>query len=352
MKRKFFASIVVLSVFLSSCVPTDTQSAWYDVSEVQIGVDSISGDEIADLIEYLASSALEGRRSGTPGGLMAAEYIRDNLKDSSFLPAVPDYFQEFSFYDLKDHRSEQLIEFLKNSGYNVEFSGRNVAGIIEGAEKPDEYIVLVAHYDHIGLQKDGMHLGADDNASGTAAVLEIAEALGILSQNGIYPSRSIIVLFADAEEWGLWGSKYFAANSPVPVEDIVAVVNLDMVGRNDVGEVWVIGSPRIDDFSDRNPQLARATDAAAKITGIKLVYPVETGREEQIFYRSDQASFYFVRANPIPVVFYTAGLHPDYHTPADTADKVNNEKVRDIARFALFVIWGISEFSTVPVYNE
>lgn len=352
MKKKFSAGIIVLFIFTASCVPADTQSAWYDPAQVQAGIDSITASEVAEMIEYLASPKLEGRRSGTPESLLAAEYIRDGLKRSSFSPAIPGYFQEFSFYDLKDDYSARLIEFLKNSNYNVTFSGRNVAGVLEGAQYPDEYIVLVAHYDHVGMQEAGFHPGADDNASGTAAVLEIAEALGILAQKGIRPSRSILVLLADAEEWGLWGSKYFAAYSPVPLEDIVAVVNLDMLGRNEPGEVWVIGSPRIDDFSERSPGLARATEAAAGFTGIKLVYPTAIGREEDIFYRSDHASFFLARADPIPAVFYTAGLHPDYHTPADTADKINNEKVRDIARFALFVLWGVSELSAPPVYNK
>ena len=356
-KQKLAIAVAaILLITVSACTPfaqgTAPESYNLEISgSTEAGFNSITEGEIAQIVGFLASPDLEGRRSGTPENEIAGAFLAKSLEESSFAAFSNTFFQRFEISDLTDMDPYIVRVRLAQAGYTVELQGRNVIGILRGVAKSDEYIVLAAHYDHVGVQGGRLYPGADDNASGTAAVLEIAEAFGILAQEGIRPQRSIVVAFMDAEEWGLWGSEYFVAHSPMPVEDIVAVVNLDMVGRNTPGTLWVIGSPDVDDFALRSPQLARITERTANFMDFHLVLNGLRGREEQMFFRSDQAPFFLARPNdPIPVVFYTTGLHEDYHMPTDTADKIDTLQVRNIARFAFLVIWQIAELDAPPDY--
>lgn len=324
-------------------------------------INSITHREISAEISYLASEELEGRRSQTEGSRLAGEFIADHLRSLGLKPLDEDYFQEFKFENLRNYlQIKQRLEKMEEYGYSVPKNGRNVAGILEGSGKKDEYIVLVTHRDHMGFNPERgtgemrMNLGADDNASGTAALMEIAEAFALLAEEGTRPQRSIIFLFADAEEWGLLGSQYFAENPPVPLENIVAAMNMDMLGRNKGNVVDVIATPLIDDAPKKTPDLYRASKEAAEVLGIELNLPGDEGRKEEVFYRSDHYSFFKNSAptDRMPVIFYTAGLHNDYHTSRDTADKIDNKKVATIAQFIFLVALKVSEMENVPDYVE
>ncbi len=327
-----------------------------ELSKIEEGFYSITSQEISDFIWFLAGPECEGRRNGTEGSKKAGRFLMEELENYSL---DQHFFQGFSSTEIIRDRQygDRIVAYYGELGFEVNENGRNVVGILEGTDKKEEYVIISAHYDHVGMNENGeVFPGADDNASGASAVLEIAEAFGILAKGGIRPERSIIFVFFDAEEMGLWGSQYFVQNPPVPFENIVAVVNLDMIGRNKPNELQVIGSKNIKDFSERSPQLYWATIRANKILGFELVYPPARRESHQRyrFFASDQSSFYLASPedNRLPVVFYHADLHDDYHMPSDTPEKVNFEKVRNVARFSFFVVWQIANLEEKPTYQD
>jgi len=188
-------------------------------------------------------------------------------------------------------------------------SGRNVAGILRGpADDPlsREFVVVGAHYDHVGSNEDGaIWNGADDNASGTAALLALAESF---VRSRTRPRRSLLFVAFSGEERGLLGSAWFLNDPELPVDRIVAMVNLDMVGRALAGRLQVLGTRS-------SPILPRLVRDASQGLGLSLDFEAE-----ETFDRSDHASFY---AQGIPVVFFSTGMHPDYHRPTDTWDKID-----------------------------
>ncbi|MDX1608360.1 MAG: M20/M25/M40 family metallo-hydrolase [Candidatus Spechtbacterales bacterium] len=364
-KRKFLSLFIVFSFVFTGCATAsqDTTSTVVNAEISQSWQDaagSITPEEITAEITYLASRQLEGRRAQTRGSALAADFIARHLEYLGLKPVYKDYFQEFAFSDLNDyHALKKRFERAREHGYSVPDSGKNVIAMLEGTTKKNEYIILTAHYDHMGLNPERttgeikMHLGADDNASGTAALMEIAEAFDFLAEQGIRPQRSIIFLFADAEEWGLLGSKYFAQNPPVPIENIVAAINMDMLSRNAENTVNVIASPMVTNAAEKNPDLYAISKQIAQYLGLQLNLPEEAA-ERQVFFRSDHYSFF--EASPpldrMPVIFYSAGLHPDYHTSRDTADKINNKKVAKIAQFIFLVTLKVAQAQNAPDYIE
>lgn len=206
----------------------------------------------------------------------------------------------------------------------------NIVGVLPGSDPAlaGEYVILGAHYDHIGVNPGGIvGAGADDNASGVSALLQVAEALSIAP-----PRRSVIVCFFGSEEDGLYGSKAIAQNLPVPRESVVAMVNLDMIGRGDAKEVAVLGIKQNPDFEDLLTRAKRLSK-----TGISKVVMREG---EELFARSDQYSFHEVG---IPVLFFFEGLpisrNEDYHTWRDVPDLVDMKKIRNTARIAYNTAW-------------
>lgn len=220
----------------------------------------------------------------------------------------------------------------------------NIVGVLPGSDPAlaGEYVLLGAHYDHIGVNPGGIvGAGADDNASGCAALLQVAKAL---AQDP--PRRSVIVCFFGSEEDGLHGSKAIADDPPVPRESIVAMVNLDMVGRGDAKEVAVLGikqNPALEDVLDRARRASK--------TGIKNLV---LRKGEELFARSDQYNFHQVG---IPVLFFFEGLpisrNEDYHTWRDVPELVDPVKVRNTARLAFETTWILaSDDERPPVPRE
>lgn len=219
---------------------------------------------------------------------------------------------------------------------NVEsIISNNVAAILEGTdpELKDEYIVLSAHYDHQGVRDNGsVYYGADDDGSGTVSVMEIAKAM---ANSPNKPRRSILFLNVSGEEIGLVGSAYFAEHPLVPLEDIIADVNMDMVGRNAADSIYIIGSNMLSqDLHDIN-------EAAAKmIPNMFLDYKYNDKDDpNRFYYRSDHYNF---AKNNIPVVFYFNGVHADYHRPTDTVDKIDFAKIQKVSRLAFLTTWEVA----------
>ncbi len=216
----------------------------------------------------------------------------------------------------------------------------NVLGFIYGTEKPEEIVVISAHYDHLGMDGNEIFRGADDNGSGTAAVLEIAESFQKAVVEGEGPKRSILFLNLTGEEEGLFGSKYYASHPAFPLQNTVVDLNIDMIGRVDAKHkngnyVYLIGSDKI---STELHNLSEAVNN--EFTQLELDYRYNDDKDpNRFYYRSDHYNF---AKNGIPVIFYFNGTHPDYHKTTDTEDKIDYDALQKRAQLVFYTAWQIA----------
>ena len=218
----------------------------------------------------------------------------------------------------------------------------NVLGMIEGTDKKDEIIVISAHYDHIGINADGqINNGADDDGSGTTAVLELAEAFGLARSYGVSPRRSILFMTVTGEEKGLYGSRFYTENPVFPLKNTVADLNIDMIGRIDKAHqgnpdyIYLIGS---DKLSSELHNISEQENK--KHTHLQLDYTYNDEKDpNRFYYRSDHYNF---ARNGIPVIFYFNGVHEDYHQPTDDIEKINFQKMEKITRLVFYTAWELA----------
>lgn len=221
--------------------------------------------------------------------------------------------------------------------------GENVLGFVEGSDpaKKDEVIVVTAHYDHLGKRGDDIYYGADDNGSGTSSVLEVCQAFVEAKKAGRGPSRSVLFMLVSGEEKGLLGSEYYAQYPVFPLENTVANVNVDMVGRVDEKHaenpnyIYVIGSNRL------STELHEINETAnRKFTQLELDYTYNAENDpNRYYYRSDHYNF---AEKGVPAIFYFNGTHDDYHLTSDTVDKINFEKMANIAQLVFHTTWELA----------
>ena len=222
------------------------------------------------------------------------------------------------------------------------FTSNNVLGYLEGTDLKDEVVVMTAHYDHEGNQNGVIYFGADDNGSGTTGLLEVAHAFAKAKAEGHGPRRSILFMTVTGEEKGLLGSNYYSRHPVFPLENTVVDLNTDMIGRVDDKHlngnhnyIHSIGSDKLSSELKAINEKANAT-----YTQLELDYTYDDPKDpERIYYRSDQYNF---AKHGIPVIFYFSGLHPDYHTPGDTIDKIDFELLCKRARLAFHTAWEIA----------
>ena len=227
-----------------------------------------------------------------------------------------------------------------------EVQTQNVAGLLRGDSLPDEIVVLSAHYDHLGIKDGKIYNGADDNGSGTTAILEMAEAFVLAAQNGHRPKRSLLFLSFTGEEKGLFGSEYYTTHPLFPIAKTVADLNTDMIGRvdpnhtseegiEDTNYVYLIGS---DKLSQDLHQLSEAVNRT--YTKITLDYTYNDENDpNRFYYRSDHYNF---ARYDVPVIFYFSGVHKDYHQPTDTPDKIMYGKAAHISKLVFYTAWQIA----------
>jgi aminopeptidase N len=289
---------------LQAIVPADAQSRarWERVERLK-----------ADVF-YLASDALEGRGISTSGIDLAARHIHAEFKRLGLKSGTPDggYYQPFEY---------------KRDAKSAALTLRNVIGVLEGKdEKANETIVVGAHYDHLGFGevnslapealRGRIHPGADDNASGVSAMLELARRF---AGRTTAPRRRVVFIAFCAEESGQIGSRHYASKEPLyPIKNTVAMINFDMVGRLRDDELGIAGNESAKEFGD----ILAAADAKSPIK-LRLGGPEYPGD-------SDHSSFSNVR---VPILYICTGSHDDRHTPADTADKINYEGMAKVVDF-------------------
>jgi hypothetical protein len=218
----------------------------------------------------------------------------------------------------------------------------NVIAMLEGTDKKDEAIVITAHYDHLGKKDTSIYYGADDDGSGTASVLEMAEAFSIAADSGMKPRRTVIFMTVSGEEKGLWGSDYYSENPAFALDKTSADINIDMIGRIEKGRkadslnyIYVIGDNRLS--SDLRPISESLNNKHLKL---KFDYKYNDPNDpERIFYRSDHYNF---AKKGVPAIFYFSGLHDDYHRPTDTPDKIRYDLLSRRAQMIFYTTWEIA----------
>jgi hypothetical protein len=245
-------------------------------------------------LSVLAHDSMEGRLVGTPGNARARAFLERSFGERGLQPMGDTYLHPFTF-----------------TRRDREMAGVNVVGVVRGSAAPHRYIVVTAHYDHLGVRDGEIYNGADDNASGTAGIMALADYF-VRNQ----PRHSIIFAALDAEEGGLNGAHAFVRSPPVPRESIVMNVNLDMVGRNDDGELYVAGTHHY-------PHLLPFVERVAASAEVKLIpghdTPNPANPSDDWTMASDHGAFHAVG---IPFLYFGVEDHPDYHRPTDTVDGI------------------------------
>lgn len=306
---------------------------------VEKGLNSISKKEAEAIVYFLASDELEGRGSGARGGKVAAQYLISYLKSLGIQPLYgQSYVQPFKAYNQEAERKKRYS--VNTDSINKYITGvfrtldlQNILGYIPGENK-DEYVIVGAHYDHLGLDEnlegDKIYNGADDNASGVSAVLQIAKAF---VESGVKPKRNVVFAFWDGEEHGLLGSQYFVQSCPF-LKQIKGYLNFDMIGRNTdesnpdyvvyfytaahpIFETWLQ-----DDIKKYHLKLQPDYRAWDKPVG---------GSDNGTFAKYD-----------IPIIWYHTDGHADYHKPSDEAYKLNWDKLVDITKSSFLNAWNLA----------
>ena len=285
----------------------------------------ITPNQVRPHVEFLASPPLQGRDG--PGAILAADYIAQTLREAGLQPLFGhDYFQPIPDAAQPDGSAPVI--------------GRNVGAIWPGSDPQlkHEIILLGAHYDHLGVRRGKIHPGADDNASGVSMLLETAR---YVSQLPTRPRRSIAFVGFDMEEELLYGSRWFVSHPPVPLTHIKLMVTADLIGRS-LGDlplpmVFLFGSEYVGGL-------------AAQTAAVGIPSGLEIGRlgVDFIGTRSDYGPF---RDQRIPFLFFSTGEHPDYHTPRDTPDRIDYDKLARISSLMASLIVLVANTPAAPNWN-
>lgn len=272
---------IAASFFAAACVHAP-------MAEAQSA--NVSAERLMADVTALASDDMQGRGFGQAGGDRARDYVVVAFGQAGLEPLEGGWLRPFTARGI---------------------AGENVVGVIRGSAAPDRWIVVTAHYDHEGVRDGQIYNGADDNASGTAALFELARLL-----RDHPPRYSVMFVALDAEEAGLLGARAFVADAPVPIDQMILNINLDMVARGDNGILWVVGTRLY-------PDLIPVIDALPQQAGVERRYgyddPAVRGRNNWVNL-SDQAAFH---ARGVPFVFFSVDDHSDYHRPTDDVERID-----------------------------
>ncbi len=311
--------------------------------------------EYQTVYEYLEhyTTTKNMRLAEQPTGIEVPTIIirTDAVKD-----AIPKAFS-FLFSAKKSKKLRKIKKVGMFSGTLNEkeekLTSSNVLAFIPGSDPvlSQEVLVITAHYDHIGIDNGVVYNGADDDGTGTVALLELAQAFMMAKKEGNGPKRSILIMPVSGEEKGLLGSSYYTSHPIIPLENTIADLNIDMIGRDDIAHpnvsnyIYIIGSNMLsDDLHNANEKANR------EHTNLLLDYKFNSLTDpNKFYYRSDHYNF---AKNNIPSVFYFSGVHDDYHQPTDDVEKINFNKVETVARLVYFTAWNLANAEKRPVVNH
>lgn len=275
------------------------------------------------------------RKTIFPNTFAISEAVAETIMGGDYAPAKESMKQGNPV--AKSYNANVMIDFKKTT---LKLESSNVIGFLEGTDLKDEYVVITAHYDHLGKRDTVIYYGADDDGSGTVSVLELAEAFVKAKAAGKGPRRSIIFMTVSGEEKGLWGSAYYGDHPTYPLDKTTVNLNIDMIGRIDpkrktgdsTNYVYVVGDDKLS--SDLKPI---SESVNKKYTKLELDYKYNDPKDtERIYYRSDH--FNFARKG-VPIIFYFNGTHADYHRPSDTPDKIDYVQMAKRAQLVFYTAW-------------
>lgn len=294
-------------------------------------MNTITAEKLKTMLYVVASDEMEGRDTGSKGQKKAGKYLIDQYKKNkiSYPKGANNYYQPIPAAYLNAKRNENLPD------------SENIWAYIEGSEKPDEIVVISAHYDHVGIKNGDIYNGADDDGSGTVAVVQIAEAFQNAKKEGHGPKRSILFLHVTGEEHGLHGSRFYSEHPLFPIANTVADINIDMIGRRDFDHpdtnnyVYVIGADRLS--SDLHNITVAQND---KYTHLDLDFKFNDPKDPNHFYeRSDHYNF---AKFGIPAVFLFNGVHADYHQKTDEVEKIEFDALAKRTQLAFVIAWDLA----------
>jgi Zn-dependent M28 family amino/carboxypeptidase len=327
MKKILLLAGIALAV---SCKSTKNDVASSDATITKY-MNTITVDDLKKHLTIIASDEMEGRETGSAGQKKAGQYLIGQYEENKvpFPKGATNYYQIIPAAALNKGRSTKLPD------------SENIWAFIEGSEKPEEIIVISAHYDHVGIQDGKVFNGADDDGTGTVALLEIAQAFEKAKKDGHGPKRSILLLHVTGEEHGLLGSRFYTENPLFPIANTVADINIDMIGRRDTEHpdsnnyVYVIGADRLSSDLD---QIVAAQNE--KFLNLDLDYKFNDRNDPNRYYnRSDHYNFAKLR---IPSVFFFNGTHADYHGEGDEVSKIEFDALAKRTKLAFLTAWDIA----------
>ena len=335
MKKIIFIFVLAATI---SC--TSQKTSVSDVNPREY-ISTITAGDLRTHLYVVASDQMQGRETGSTGQKKAGEYLINQYKANnvSFPKGATDYYQRIPATFLNAVRNDNLPD------------SENIWAYIEGSEKPNEVIVISAHYDHIGIKNGVIYNGADDDGSGTVALLEIAQAFEIAKKEGNGPKRSILFLHVTGEEHGLLGSSYYTEHPLFPLANTITNINIDMIGRHDESHndssnyVYLIGSDYL------STDLYNICEAANKnYVKLSLDYKFNDRTDpNRFYYRSDHYNF---AKNRIPSVFLFNGVHADYHQPTDDVDKIEFDALAKRTQLAFAIAWELANRENRPVVDK
>lgn len=333
--------IALLSLLVILNISCSLQKNYTETVSPLKYLNTITAEDLKTHLYIVAADSMEGRETGSVGQKKAGVYLINQYKKNNipFPKGATTYYQPIPASYLNKKYGEKLGD------------SENIWAFIEGSEKPNEILVISAHYDHVGTKDNEVYNGADDDGSGTVALLEIAQAFEIAKKEGHGPKRSILFLHVTGEEHGLHGSRFYSENPLFPIANTITDINIDMIGRRDEAHaasnnyVYVIGANRLSTDLDNI-----CTIANAKYTHLDLDYKYNDPKDPNRFYeRSDHYNF---AKNDIPSVFLFNGVHADYHKATDSADKIEYDALAKRAQFAFATAWELANRLDRPVVDK
>ena len=336
MKKIFF--LFLTAAVLTNCASKIDSNPKTDLTTY---MNSITSQELKTHLTIVASDEMEGRETGSLGQKKAGEYLIECYKnnDIPFPKGATDFYQKIPAAYLNAKRDESLSD------------SENIWAFIEGSEKPNEIIVISAHYDHVGIKNGEVYNGADDDGSGTVALLEIAQAFAKAKKEGKGPKRSILFLHMTGEEHGLHGSRYYSENPLFPLANTITDINIDMIGRRDERHtksnnyVYIIGSDYLS-----TDLFTICEEANKKYVHLDLDYKFNDRNDpNRFYYRSDHYNF---AKNGIPSVFLFNGVHDDYHKATDEVSKIEFDALAKRTQLAFSIAWEIANRENRPVVDK
>ena len=336
--KKIILSSFLLGFLLAGCSSNKNSTK---ATSPEKYLSEIKAENLSKHLYIVASDEMEGRDTGTPGQKKAGEYLINQYKAMgiSYPKGATTFYQPIPSEFFKKQFSPKLGD------------SENIWAFVEGSEKPDEILVISAHYDHVGMKNGEVYNGADDDGSGTVALLEIAAAFQKAKKEGNGPKRSILFLHVTGEEHGLHGSRFYAENPLFPIANTIANINIDMIGRRGYGKednnnyVYVIGSDRL------STDLHRISEEAnTKYIGMELDYKYnDLNDPNRFYYRSDHYNF---AKKGIPAIFYFNGVHDDYHKATDTPDKIDYPLLAKRTKLSFAVAWELANADERPKVDK